>query len=181
MSIIAVYLIFSMLAVLWFDTTRYIIPNWLVASLVVLYPLGVYLAHGSVEWKPAVLGAVVMLAVGYIIFIKNWMGGGDIKLLIACSLWVGWENLVNFIFTVALLGGVLALGALCLRKLMPYIPRKTATPPPRILRDGEPVPYGVAVAFGFLLMMWMGKVPALGDEAAFSFSTILKPSVWTIW
>jgi prepilin peptidase CpaA len=160
MSIFAVYLIFSMLAVLWFDGTRYFIPNWLCFSLILLYPLAVYLGHGAVDWKMAALGMGIVFAVGYVIFAMKWMGGGDIKLLTACSLWVGLKNLPEFLFDVALLGGVFAVSVWIFRKILPHLPKKNI-PTPRILKDGEPVPYGVAIAIGFLIMIWTNKIPVI--------------------
>jgi prepilin peptidase CpaA len=162
MSVIVVYLIFSMLAVLWFDSTSYIIPNWLVGLLLLTYPVAVYMAPHAVDWKMATAGMGVVFVVGYIIFAMKWMGGGDIKLMTVLSLWVGLRALPDFIFIVALIGGVFAVGVWVIRKALPYLPKKPDSAPlPRILRDNEPIPYGIAIAFTFLLLMWMGKIPAL--------------------
>jgi len=161
MSVITIYLIFSMLAVLWFDITRYIIPNWLVGLMLGAYPVAVLMAHSHVDWKMAVVGMTVVLVCGYIIFAMKWMGGGDIKLITAGSLWVGLPNIPDFIFILTLIGGVFAVGVWGIRKVLPFLPKKPdAAPLPRILRDGEPVPYGVAIAFGFLLMLCNGRIPA---------------------
>ena len=154
------YLIFSMLAIGWFDITRYIIPNWLVASLFFLYPLAVDLLPVPVDWRMALLGMAGIFAVGYAVFAFKWMGAGDIKLLTVCALWVGLKPLSEFIFLVALLGGAFAVIIWGLRKLLPYVLKKLP-PLPRILREGEPMPYGVAIAAGFLIMMAEGKIAAI--------------------
>lgn len=161
MSVISLYLIFSMLAVLYFDVSRYIIPNWLVGLMLLAYPAAVMMAQHPVDWKMAVVGMTVVLVAGYLIFAMKWMGGGDIKLITACALWVGLRNLPDFIFITALIGGVFALSVWGIRKVLPHIPSKSNAPLPRILKEGEPVPYGVAISFGFLLMLWIGKVPAI--------------------
>ena len=160
MSVIAVYLIFSMLAVMWFDVTRFIIPNWLVGLLLLTYPVAVMMSHNAIDWKMAVAGMALVLVVGYIVFALKWMGGGDIKLLTACALWVGLANLADFVFLVAVIGGVFSVGVWGIRKVLPLLPKKPASLP-RILREGEPVPYGVAIAFGFLILLWMGRIAAL--------------------
>ena len=154
---VSMYLIFSMLAVLWFDISRYIIPNWLVGLMLISYPVFVVMSHAGIDWKMAVVGMLLVLVVGYFIFAMKWMGGGDIKLLTACALWVGWQNLPDFIMIVALIGGAFSLGVWVLRKAIAYLPKKPAKLP-RILRDGEPIPYGVAIAFGFLYMLVNGQV-----------------------
>jgi prepilin peptidase CpaA len=162
MSVIVVYLILSMLLVLYFDGTRYIIPNWLVCSMLLAYPFAAYTASSPVDWKMAAAGTGAVFVVGYIIFFMKWMGGGDIKLITACALWVGWSSLPDFIFITAIIGGFLSVIIWVIRVALPYIPRKTKQADlPRILQNGAPVPYGIAIAAGFLLMMWMGKIPVL--------------------
>jgi prepilin peptidase CpaA len=151
-----------MLAVLWLDTTRYIIPNWLVGALLLVYAFAVFNAPHAVDWKMALAGAGIVLACGFVIFALKFMGGGDVKLLIALSLWVGFAHLLDFIFITSILGGVLSLLLWGGRKALPFLPRKPkAENLPRILQNGAPVPYGIAIAVAFLAMMWMGKVPVL--------------------
>ena len=79
-----------MCTTLWLDCTRYTIPNWLVGSLLVLYPVAVYLSPEAVDWKMAMVAMLLVFAVGYIIFSLRVMGGGDVKLITVLALWVGW-------------------------------------------------------------------------------------------
>jgi len=160
MSIIAILLIFSMLAVMWSDVTRYLIPNWLVALLLLAYPAAVYMSPVIIDWKMAIVAMLAVLAAGYVIFAMKWMGAGDIKLLAACALWVGWENLPDFLMRVALIGGLFAILLYVGRKAIPLLPLNVKLP--RILREGEPVPYGVAIALGFLIMLSGAKIAAAG-------------------
>jgi len=162
MSTIVLFLFLSMLIVLWLDSTSYIIPNWLISLMLVVYPLAVSTAHSVVDWKMAVLGAVLVLVGGYVIFTKQIMGAGDIKLMTACALWVGFDNLFDFFIAVTLMGGAFAVGILGVRKALSYLSNKSERASfVRILRDGEPMPYGIAIAAGFLLMMETARVPVL--------------------
>lgn len=161
MTIITLYLLFAMLAVLWFDVTRYVIPNWLVGSLLVLYPVAVWLAPHPVEWKMALAAMLGVFAVGYGVFAMKWMGGGDIKLIVVCALWVGLGNLADFAFLFAVIGGVFSAGVWGLRKALPMVPQFAGKSLPRLLRDGEPIPYGVAIVLGFFIMFWSNKIPAV--------------------
>lgn len=160
MSIIAIYLIFSMLAVIVSDASRYIIPNWLTASLVLLYPIAVYMSPQTVDWKMALAAMGATLVIGYAVFALRLMGAGDIKLLVACALWVGWEHILAFIFMVALLGGLLSLILWVSRKALPLLPITRDKHMPRLLREGEPVPYGLAIATTFLLLLRDGSIAA---------------------
>lgn len=162
MDILSVFLIFSMLAVLWFDTTRYIIPNWLCGLLVLAYAFAAFTTPHAIEWKQALLGMAAVLVVGYVIFMLKFMGAGDIKLMTALALWVGFANLADYLFLVSIIGGVLSLLLWGGRKLLPYLPKKPKKENlPRILQEGAPVPYGIAIALAFLIMMYTGKVPVL--------------------
>ncbi len=156
MTIVTIYLIFSMLAVLWFDVRSYIIPNWLTGALVVTYPLAVLLSPVAVDWLMALAGMLAVFAVGYGFFAMKWMGGGDVKLITACALWVGFSNLLEFIFLFGIFGGVFSILVLVARKFSPFLKMQKL---PRILRDREPIPYGVAIALAFLMLMRIGHVP----------------------
>jgi prepilin peptidase CpaA len=160
MLAIKTYLIFSMLAIIVFDVRKYIIPNWIVSSLLVLYPLAVWLTPLAVDWKMAFLGMLMVFAAGYVVFAMRWMGAGDVKLITVCALWVGYASLLDFIFLFAVLGGLFCGFLWGARKMVPgfagRLPFKTL---PRIMKEGEPVPYGVAIAVAFLFMLLTGKIP----------------------
>lgn len=159
MSIISLYLLFCMVMVVITDLTRYTIPNWLVGSLFLLYPVMIYMSRVPVDWHSGLIAMGITFVIGYIIFVMRWMGGGDIKLIIACSLWVGMQHIVDFLFLMTVIGGIFSVLLLVMRKVIAVAPIKgNANTRPRILREGAPVPYGVAIASSFVYMMWMGQV-----------------------
>jgi hypothetical protein len=47
--------------------------------------------------------------------------------------------------------------------MIPYALSKLKNPPPipRVFTIGEPVPYGVAIAIVFLVLLWTGKIPGI--------------------
>ncbi|MDX2073868.1 MAG: prepilin peptidase [Alphaproteobacteria bacterium] len=159
MEMISLYLVFAMCATLYLDVTRYTIPNWLVGSLLALYPVAVYLSPQAVDWKMALAAMAVTFLAGYAIFALRVMGGGDIKLITALALWVGWNGLLDFVLLFAILGGVFSVIVLIGRKLQPYIPLKGKTP--KLFQKNAPIPYGVAIAGAFLWMMWKNAIPTL--------------------
>lgn len=98
-------------------------------------------------WKNALL-TVATLAVGTVLFARGAMGGGDVKLLAALSLWfdlaAGWRMMV----AVALVGGVEVAVVTILRKLpWPNHWRDRIA----LLRASRELPYGIAIAVGGLL------------------------------
>jgi len=155
----AVALSALMLAVIVYDVREYIIPNSCNMAILLLFlPAVLFL---KLDVTSSLMAAGMMLVVGLGIFALGLMGGGDIKLLIVLGLWTGFgEKLAYFLILTALFGGVLSLLALLARAVvggfwLKFSPGKTL---PRILTRGQPVPYGVAIAGAFLLMLWRGAV-----------------------
>src|ERR1051326_1607578 len=60
--------------------------------------IGMHLAAGSLA-----------LAVAFCLFACGWIGGGDAKLAAATALWLGFDQLLAYLFVASLLGGALTL------------------------------------------------------------------------
>lgn len=161
MLIVVICLVVAMCVVMYYDATRFIIPNWLVGSLLLLYPVAFYMSSMPLDWKMDLLGMLGAFVVGYVIFALRIMGGGDVKLIIVLSLWVGFTKLAQFGFNFAVLGGVLSLVVIIMRVILPKL-YKNKEKLPRIFRPRQPVPYGLAIAGAFLLMIYSGDIPILG-------------------
>lgn len=164
MLIIFVILTCMMIAVILSDIARYIIPNWLVLALVLVYPVAVWVSPAHIHWGSACLVALGVFALGYVCFILHFMGGGDIKLLTAASLYAGVLEAIDFLVYMAILGGIGTLLLLALRSIAPYVALKlgkNGASIPRVLTHKEPVPYGVAIAIAFLIMLWSNRFPGL--------------------
>ncbi len=165
MAVFFIVLTVLMALVLYFDATKYIIPNWLVGLTLAVYPLMVVMSPTPIDWSRAVLATVAVFVVGYGMWKMRWMGGGDIKLITACSLWAGASllRLFDFLIIMTVFGGVLALAAIVIRKGLPWVaPAMLGSPKlPRLFKDGEPVPYGLAIALAFLFLLWKQQLPGL--------------------
>ena len=94
--------------------------------------------------------AATVLAVTFLFFARGWIGGGDAKLAAATALWLGFEQLLNYLTIASLLGGVLTLLILRFR-LMP-LPALLANQEwaKRLHRMDAGVPYGIALAIAAL-------------------------------
>lgn len=144
--------------VIYTDTTRYTISNRVNGIILGLFVLAAPFLPA--QWE-ALAAAAIFFAVGLALFALGLMGGGDVKLLTVLTLWTGWSvATLNFFFLTAVFGGVLVLLVLPLRWLAPRV-RKSEKPLPRLLTRKEPVPYGIAIACAFLLLLAMGGVPVL--------------------
>ena len=139
------------------DCRRLVIPNGLILGLCTLWPLHVatapmltLAAAGS-----ASLCAAAVFLVGALLFSRGLIGGGDVKLLVAATLWAGPAATPPLLVLTGLLGGVLCLllltpaGAL-LAAARPSLRDPSADPG----RGTNPVlvPYGVAIAAAALIV-----------------------------
>jgi prepilin peptidase CpaA len=155
-----------MLCMMWVvvsDAVHYIIPNTLNALIIVLYVAAAIMLPIP-EWLPAFGTAALMLLVGLAFFALGLMGGGDIKLLVALSLWTGWGMATpQFIFLTAISGGLLVIIVLVLRLVLPPLMRRKnpTRVMPRLLTRKEPVPYGIAIAVAFAWLLMTGRVAGL--------------------
>ena len=106
---------------------------------------------------PAAIGmhlvaAAAVLVVSFIFFARGWIGGGDAKLAAATALWLGFDQLLNYVIVASLFGGLLTLAILRFR-LMP-LPAWLASQEwaKRLHRMDTGVPYGIALALAALVI-----------------------------
>lgn len=161
MNLLPPLLSLLMLLVIYFDGRHYIIPNWLVGLVLALYPLAVWLSPEAINWPMALAAGAIMFVAGFIMFTLRWMGGGDVKLLAACALWVGMGKLLEYSLWVAIFGGALSLFLLMMRPVLHWTVPAWTERLPKLFHQGAPVPYGLAIAIAFLLLLWQGAVPGL--------------------
>jgi prepilin peptidase CpaA len=93
---------------------------------------------------------LAVLVVTFTFFARGWIGGGDAKLAAATALWLGFDQLLNYLTIASILGGVLTLLIIRFR-LMP-LPALLADQEwaKRLHRMDAGVPYGIALAIAAL-------------------------------
>jgi prepilin peptidase CpaA len=146
-SILFLLLLLASLEDLW----RLQIEDWLSGGVAIGACIAVAVAGPSASlWQNLLLMALV-LSIGTLLFRSGWMGGGDVKLLVACALWFdlsqGWKMLV----AVAIAGGLESLLIMLLR----HVPWPEGFHRLPWLGRDEELPYGVAISAG---MLWTGLV-----------------------
>lgn len=156
--IFAVILTVLMFAVMYFDITKFIIPNTISIIIIALWPVFLLVVPYDINWTLSLAVLLGVFLFGLLIFTFNIMGGGDVKLFSALSLWIGWQPyiLIQFFTWVAIAGGILALFKLLMQgigkitgtyKMMPYF-----------IKTNKDIPYGIAIAFSFLYLLWGGQI-----------------------
>jgi prepilin peptidase CpaA len=94
----------------------------------------------------------LVFVVTFAFFAFGWIGGGDAKFAAVTALWLGWPLLLPFMVYAALLGGVLTLSILMLRR-WPLPAALVGVGWVYRLHDAKAgVPYGIALAASAMLV-----------------------------
>lgn len=164
MLLVAIVVILA--AISWLDLVWRWIPNTLVAAVALLWIPTAFTAP-FMNTVASASTAATILSIGVVVWRLGWLGGGDVKLIAALSLWAGPALTPGLLLAIGVSGGVLAAVVLAARQPMlgplrvylhvaihHYLPASTrslaATVPYRLpARSGnDTIPYGVAVAAG---------------------------------
>ncbi len=128
------------------DLSRRRIPNQLVIALFVLgvvfaaVPLGI---RGVVTM--GITGAVTGLAIWLPLWLIGFIGAGDVKFFVAAAVWLGPRAALGAALVSAIAGGILGCAWLALR-----VHKRSGR--------SSTVPYGVAMAVGLAVMIWLPTV-----------------------
>lgn len=138
----------------WSDARSLRIPNWVSLALLGLFVPMVFVAglgFEAVAWHVA--AGALLLVVGIALFAFGLLGGGDAKLLATAALWVGWNDLLLLVFAVVLVGGVLSLAVILLRKGLGLWPDWLVKNAAGLFTPNKAVPYGIAIAIGAMIVV----------------------------
>ncbi|CAN7551715.1 A24 family peptidase [Rhizobium sp. LjRoot258] len=92
--------------------------------------------------------AFSVLAVCFVLFALNIMGGGDAKLLASTSLWFGFDPaLVELLVYVGVFGGIACFVILLIRT-QAHVILAVGLPIPNSILLAKKIPYGIAIAAG---------------------------------
>ena len=124
------------------DMRTFTISNRLNLAIALMAPL-FWWSVALPVWPNVAVQVGMALAVFTLLaaaFYAGMMGGGDVKLAAALTLWFSPESTLRFLVLMSLAGGVLTLVLLAAHRM-----RK---------KPGQPqIPYGVAIAFGGLAIL----------------------------
>lgn len=93
-----------------------------------------------------------VLALTFALFAFNLLGGGDAKLIAAGGVWMGVNHIFEYMLLITVFGGVLCLAILAYRKWIPAAAVAVPDWAHNLHTDKGPVPYGIAVAAGALVV-----------------------------
>jgi prepilin peptidase CpaA len=124
--------------------------------LILVVVAGFFIIALAIKLPPEQLGlhmacAALVLVMAFTFFTFGWIGGGDAKLAAATTLWLGFGLTLPYLVYGALLGGVLTLALLSVRKFpLPLVLTRVSWIE-RLHDKNTGIPYGIALAAAGLL------------------------------
>ncbi|MCW8915943.1 MAG: prepilin peptidase [Magnetovibrio sp.] len=138
----------------WSDARTLRIPNWVSLSLLAAFFPAVLTAQIGLEaiaWHLA--AGVVVLIGGIVLFAFGLFGGGDAKLMTGVALWLGWDQMLWLLAVIVLVGGILSILVILLRKGLGIWPQWLVQSAKGLFEPNAAVPYGIAIAAGALILL----------------------------
>lgn len=153
MTILLILLISS-----WQDIAVRKIPDSLNAAVAVFGLFWIFILPTD-AWAWFIVRAMLLFICLIPLCGSGFLGGGDVKLMSALALGLSWNEFWDFLWFTAITGGLLGLVYLVGRKHGNF---SFSTPPRRRIgriwrlerrriRNGGPLPYGVAISLGWSL------------------------------
>lgn len=135
------------------DLRSYRIPNRISLAIAAGYPI--FAITGGADWRSGLLAGAIVFAIGVFLYSRDLMGGGDVKLLAAVSLWAGTDLVLPMVVIITMTGGIMSLfewirtGGFN-RFLARHIPTMDDTLVMTVTRERAVVPYAAAILAGVL-------------------------------
>jgi len=130
------------------------IPNWIPTAIFSVFALFCAAADPPFTQVMSHLTvALCVLAFGVAMFAWGKLGGGDVKLLSAVSLCVGWGELFKFFFAVSLFGSLVSLIVIALRMRVIAEIIHSRGYRPAVLEVKAGAPYAIAISAGFFILL----------------------------
>ncbi len=149
------------------DVRRRRIPNALAVAIGALGLVRMILAGDPSAFLHTLAAGAAVFAAAFLLFWRGLVGGGDVKLLTAASLLVGYHDLLSFLLLMSLSGAVVSIAVVAANKLAPSLDKLGLRPIPRpvtvpVSRQSArlSVPYGVAIAAaGVVILVLQSSAP----------------------
>lgn len=149
-----------------YDLTSFTIPNKLQLILLAGFAVFVVAAGFSlpmVAWHLA--AGIIGFGLGLALFGFGYVGGGDAKLFAVLLLWLGLKDLMSYAILTAILGGLITLTFLILRRF-PFPALFLKQPWLLRLHDSKAgIPYGVALVAGLFAILPQSEIFRIAAQA----------------
>jgi prepilin peptidase CpaA len=134
------------------------IPNELIVAILALAAFRLALANDPTAGLYTLAASAALFVGTFLLFWRGLLGGGDVKLLTATGLLIGYHNLFEFLFVMSVSGALIALAILARDKLG-LRPVTTPAAEPQEKPARLTVPYGVAISAAGIMTLLVQCLP----------------------
>ena len=143
------------------DMAKLTIANIFPTLILLLFPVWVAVVGPEADiWMNGV-NFLIIFGVGLGLFALKWLGGGDVKLFAATALWFDFSGIIPLVFYVTMAGAGLTIILALLRRMVPAGVKSRFEW--AIFERKGPIPYGVAIAIGAILCIFLQGVNPAGQ------------------
>lgn len=146
----------------WSDFKGFRIPNLvsilIIAAFAVAFGVTTLTGQDQLVFnalKSHLISAGAVMLVSMLLFSLGALGAGDSKFATAVAVWLGIPGLSPFLFYMALIGGLLGVASLVLKRFKPFKNPPEGTWLAKAQEGHNAVPYGIAIAGGALIAFMM--------------------------
>jgi prepilin peptidase CpaA len=139
------------------------IPNELIVAILALAAFRIAVDGDPRAGLYTLAAASALFVATFLLFWRGLLGGGDVKLIGATALLIGYHSFFEFLFVMSISGALVAVAVLARNRLGP---RRAATPALEEREDAEAakarltVPYGVAIAAAGIVVLLVQYFPS---------------------
>lgn len=149
------------LASAWSDFKGLTIPNIYSVAIVLAFApayAAVYFLAPEADYFSTlsnhVLAGAIVFGITFVLFALKFIGAGDSKLSAAFAVWTGTAGLFPFLFFMTVVGGVLGLATVILRKFKPFKNVQNEGWIAKAQTGENAVPYGIAIFLGAFMAFY---------------------------
>ncbi len=141
----------------WSDFRSMKIPNFYALMIAGAFVPVFFAVHFFTESSPftsmldhLILAPFAMAVLTVPLFFMGLIGAADSKLSIAFAFWLGMRGLIPFLFVMSIIGGVLGLASVLIKKYKPFKEPLADSWIDQVQGGANKVPYGIAIFAGAL-------------------------------
>jgi prepilin peptidase CpaA len=135
------------------DAVQLRISNLISGAVLVLAIIAAVLVGPELSLWQNLLAFAVVLTIGALLFSRGMLGGGDVKLFAAVTIWTSGLMVLQLVGAILICGGLLALLILGARAAAPPSWGEHVI----IMRRRAGIPYGVAIAAGTAILLLVNR------------------------
>jgi len=135
------------------------IPNELIVAILALAAFRIAMDGDPRAGLYTLAAAGALFVATFLLFWRGLLGGGDVKLIGATALLIGYHSFFEFLFVMSISGALVAVAVLARDRLG----LRRATTPPQEAQEAQArltVPYGVAIAAAGIVVLLVQYFPS---------------------